>query len=249
MAQPNPLTISRGEFPAARLKRLAPEEQRLLVMAGHISNEISILQKILVACMNYRGKSEAARNGFATQNLVVAKVLGGKLFEAWRAIERLYYGSRLSREIGPKLMEDAQTAEGELRRYFGRDNPLNKVRNNAAFHYSGDTVPEAVAALNDDFPLQIFLTEETGNSLYLFAEQPMFMEAFAKPTDKSMQANFDEFVGDAQRVARHMAVFLQGCIEILWEKFAADVELREEAAAPEDVGGLHSTQMPFFLKA
>jgi hypothetical protein len=43
MNSSTPLTISRGDFPAERLKRLAPEEQRLIVMAGHISNEISIL--------------------------------------------------------------------------------------------------------------------------------------------------------------------------------------------------------------
>lgn len=248
MTQPTALTISRAEFPAERLKRLAPEEQRLIVMAGHISNEISILQKVLVACMNYRGKSDVARNGSATQNLVIAKVLCGKLVEAWRAMERLYYGSRLSREIGAGLMEEAKAAEGELKRYFGRENPLHRVRNSAAFHYSGDAIPGAIAALPDDFPLQMYLAEETGNSLYSFAEQPMFMETFAQPTDKSMQANFDEFVGDAQRIAQHMAVFFQGCIDTLWQKVAAEVELHEEPVPSQDVGGLHSTQMPFFLK-
>jgi hypothetical protein len=247
MSQQTSLTISRGEFPAERLKRLEPEEQRLIVMAGHISNEITILQKILVACMNYRGKSEPARNGFATQNLVVAKVLGGKLVEAWQAMGRLYFGSRLSRDFGGRIMEESQAAEVELRRYFGRDNPLHKVRNSAAFHYSGDGVPEALAALQDDFPLQMYLAEETGNSLYFFAEQPMFMEVFGTPTDRSMHANFDEFVGDAQRIARHMTTFLQGCIDILWEKMAGDTELREETVPAEDIGGLHNAQMPFFL--
>lgn len=144
-------------------------------------------------------------------------------------------------------MEESQAAESELKRYFGRDNLLHKLRNSAAFHYSGDLVPEALAGLHDDFPLQMYLAEETGNSLYFFAEQPAFMEAFGTPADKSMHANFDEFVGDAQRIARHMAIFLQGCIDILWEKMADDIELREERVPAEDIGGLHSAQMPFFL--
>jgi hypothetical protein len=248
MTRSTPLKISRGDFPAVRLKRLAPEEQRLVVMAGHISNEISILQKILVACMNYRGKSAVAQDGYSTQNLVVAKVLGGKLLEAWQVLGRFYYGSQLSRRIGPELMEESRTAEAELKRYFSRENRLHKVRNTAAFHYSGDAVPDAIAALPDDLPLQIYLAEETGNSLYSFAEQPMFMEAFAESADESLQANFDEFIADTQRVGRDMAVFLQGCIAFIWERLAADVSLREEEVPPQDVGGLHSTRMPFFLK-
>jgi hypothetical protein len=217
-------------------------------MAGHISNEISILQKILVACMNYRGESAVAQDGYSTQNLVVAKILGGKLIEAWRVLERLYYGSRLSRRMAPALMEGAQIAETELKRYFSRANLLSKVRNTGAFHYSGDMIPETISALPDEFPVKIYLAEEAGNSLYSFAEQPMFMEAFAEPADNSLQANFDEFIADTQRVGRDMAVFLQGCIGFLWERLAADVNFCEEEVPPQDVGGLHSTRLPFFLK-
>jgi hypothetical protein len=248
MNSSTPLTISRGDFSAERLKRLTPEEQRLIVMAGHISNEITILQKILVACMNFRGRSAVAQEGFSTQNLVVAKVLGGKLLEAWQAIKRLYYGSQLSRRLGPELMEESRTAEADLKRYFRRENLLHKVRNGAAFHYSGDAVPQAIASLPDELPMQIYLAEETGNSLYSFAEQPMFMEAFAEPANRSLQANFDEFIGDTQRVGRDMAVFLQGCIGVLWERLATDVSLREEEVPRQDVGGLHDTYLPFFLK-
>lgn len=248
MTQSTTLTISRGDFPAERLKRLAPEEQRIVVMAGHISNEISILQKILVACMNYRGESAVAQDGYSTQNLVVAKVLGGKLLEAWQVLGRLYYGSQLSRRIGPELIEESRTAEAELKRYFSRENPLHKVRNGAAFHYSGEAIPEAIAALPDDLPLQIYLAEGTGNSLYSFAEQPMFMEAFAESAGKSMQANFEEFIADTQHVARSMATFLQGCIDVFWDRLAVDINLREEEVPAQDVGGLHSTRMPFLLK-
>jgi hypothetical protein len=198
--------------------------------------------------MNYRGRSAVAQEGFSTQNLLVAKVLGGKLLEAWQAIGRLYYGSQLSRRIGPELMEESKAAEEELKRDFSRENLLHKVRNSAAFHYSGDAVPDAIATLPDELPLQIYLAEETGNSLYAFAEQPMFMEAFAGPADRPLQANFDAFIADTQRVGRDMAVFLQGCIGFLWERLAADVSLREEEVPREDVGGLHSTRLPFFLK-
>ena len=125
-------------------------------------------------------------------------------------------------------MEESRTAEAELRRYFSRENPLHRVRNNAAFHYSGESVPDAIAALPDDLLLQIYLAEETGNSLYSFAEQPMFMEAFAESAGKSMQANFEEFIADTQRIARHMASLLQGCIDVLWDRLAADINLHDE---------------------
>jgi len=216
-------------------------------MAGHISNEISILQKILVACMNYRGQTEVAQEGYSTQNLVVAKILGGKLLEAWHALERLYYGAQLSRRMGPELMEESRHAEVELKRYFSGQNLLHKVRNGAAFHYSGDAVPDAIAALPDEFSLKIYLAEETGNSLDSFAEQPMFMETFGE-ADSSLHANFDEFIADTQRVGRAMTIFLQGCIGYLWERLAADVSLHDEQLPPEDVGGLHTSRMPFFLK-
>jgi hypothetical protein len=242
-----PVTITRGRCTAERLKRLAPEEQRLLVIAGHISNEIGVLQKILVACMNYHGQSEVARLGFATQNLVVAKVLGGKLVEAWRSIERLYYRSRLSKDMAPSMMEEAQAAEAELRQYFGRQNVLRSIRNSAAFHYSGDAVPDLIASLDDNYSLEIYLSEWTGNSLYFYAEQPMFMEAFVEPAERSMHENFDQFVGDAQHIARCLTTFLQGCIHILWERAVPDGELHDEIVPADDMGGLHTVRMPFFL--
>lgn len=241
------VVVARGEFQAALLKRLRPHEQQLMVLAGHISNEVSVVQKILVACMNYRGQAEASRDAYPTQNLIVAKVLAGKLVEGWKAIKAAYYGSQLSREVDPLLIEDAKLARDELRKYFGSKNLLTRVRNSAAFHYSGDGIAVQVARLPDDTPLRIYVAEETGNSLYFFAEQPMFMQAFAESGERTMQQHFDDFLRDGRTIARAMATFLQGLLIVLWERMAPDEMLVEQELPAGDYGSLHETRIPFFL--
>jgi len=233
-------------FAKADLNSLSDAERKLFVIAGHVSNEVGILQKLLVWSMNSKPASQEGGHGFTTQNLVIAKLLAGKLSEGWRVLDRFYF-SGPSREYHDLLPDEARTAEGELRRYFGQENAIKEVRTNFAFHYSADEVPTILNELPDDFEFLLYLGDETGNSLYFFAEEPMFRQLLDKVPGAEQANAFDVFIRDVQSMARAQTTFFAGCMLVAMQKMFPGREFESVEIPNTDTADFNAMSIPFFF--
>lgn len=57
-----------------------------------------------------------------------------------------------------------------LKRHFGRENLIEKVRNGHAFHYSPEQIDAGYRTLVDGDPLEVYLAKANANTIYTFAD-------------------------------------------------------------------------------
>ena len=241
-----PITVHKLSFTKADLTGLSAVEQKLFVIAGHVSNDIGVLQKLLVWSMNSSPVSNIAKDGTSTQNLIIVKLLAGKLNEAWRVMQRVYFGGP-SQSYYTQLPEDAQAAQKTLRSYFGKTNAITEVRNNFAFHYSEDEIPDVLADLPDEMDFRFFLGEKVGNSLYHYAEEPMFRQLIDNmPSGEGVEA-FNALVDDVLAIAPAVLTFFVGCILVASQKMYPGRALTPELIGDEDLASLNDMEIPFFM--
>ncbi len=92
------------------MKALGDPERKLFIAAAHAANEITVLQKALVRSMGFPANQDEAKKATSTQNLVLAKLLAGKLNEAWQMLRTCYF-SGISRELNPLHPDEAKAAQ------------------------------------------------------------------------------------------------------------------------------------------
>ncbi|MEM7054515.1 MAG: hypothetical protein AAF446_08185, partial [Pseudomonadota bacterium] len=115
-------------------------ERQFFIVAGHIFNECSMLQKTMYwSSTPYDEIDEPKEENVARalQAFMLGKVLAAKLYEAHRVLRRSYYGSDLCRKHDDILSDKAKDALRSFNKYFKTStNLIRKVRMNFASHYS-----------------------------------------------------------------------------------------------------------------
>lgn len=104
------------------------------------------------------------------QALVVGRILTGKIYECWNLLRAAFFGSGVSRTYHSRFDAEALSALDALKRYFGRDNLIAKVRNEHAFHYDVNQVKAGYHTLVEGDPLDAYLSQTNANTLYAFAD-------------------------------------------------------------------------------
>jgi hypothetical protein len=170
--QPDVMTIHIHQIALSRaqLATLPEAERNLFVLLGHSANEVSALAKLFHYCAGNRPTEPILEKAHNSQALLMGRLLTGKIYEFWIMLRAGYFGSALSRTYDQLLEADARNALGEMGRYFGADNLIERVRNGHAFHYDVSQIQQGFAAVVDGDPLDIYLAEANANSLYAFAD-------------------------------------------------------------------------------
>src|SRR5690349_3357785 len=103
--------IYRLNLTKAALAKLGPEERSLLLLLGHASNEINVLQKIVLQMRVPNASPHVVQVVGSGQTLIILRVLIGKLCEAWLLFEKRVKANRAMRDtyLG-KLPPDAKDA-------------------------------------------------------------------------------------------------------------------------------------------
>lgn len=75
-----------------------PEAERVFVVVlGNISNEINVLQKLIMMAHDLEDDPEPAEiQGRTAQTMCLLRVLAGKLYEAYRTISERYLNTRFA---------------------------------------------------------------------------------------------------------------------------------------------------------
>lgn len=221
---PSPsLRIRQFKLRKSHLAKLTDAERNLFFLSGHILNELNSLNKVFAWCLGSEavGESDMIRLAQGAQSMIYARVLAGKLWEAWEALRGTWFSSKPSPALASGLHPDSQTALSALKRYFSHSNLISDVRNSFAFHYSrklGERWEEVAEGDN----LQVVLGGTIGNNINFAAELITNVAIIrdAHPTD--LEAGLKLFLDDVQTMAGHFTIFLEDVTLFYLRKMLGD---------------------------
>lgn len=232
------MKIRRIHLPKDAVAKMATPDRDFLILAGHMQNEINSVHKVFGWCLHGgRTPSESSIMNLAdgAQAMIYARVLTGKLCEAWKALEKAWFGTKISQRLEPRLHPIAREASKKLKDYFSRKNAIHGVRNSFAFHYKATAVGASWEAVADDLTFEVILGGTVGNNLYLGAELAANAALLKTVDPVDPEQGLRVFFDEVQSTAANFTDFLEGAImAILEELFCTDIGKlgREEEIFP-----------------
>jgi len=238
-----------------RLSQLQPDTRSLLLLLGHASNEIIVLQKLFLMVPKGRSKSHLVNIVDAGQGFILMRLLCGKLHEAWELMTvRVLQNKTVSSKYLDALAPEGKEALEALKKHFGKSSPLTKIRKQLAFHYSDKTgiIEESFKALPAEHPWEFFLSDTHANTFYYASElvvtsaamsliSPLQPDASGEYTQERLGAFLDipiEVSNLTMRLFNHLitAIF--------------DVDMPDIGGEETDIGPvakIADVPLPFFL--
>jgi hypothetical protein len=251
------MQIHRTKLPKQHLARLPEADRSLFLLLGHISNEINVLQKLMLMLRRGDAPSHLIDIVEAGQVMIVMRILIGKLHEAYRVFDQRVQGDPAIRErYGIRGDWSGRDLLRKLNARFKGGSLLTKIRQKIAFHYvDEDRLFEAsFQSLPDNEPWELYLHPTVANSFY-YASELVAMKAALdlveaepiagqKPDQTKLKVLFDETIAVAGIIMNLSHILM---IEIL-EKSDPNGLVIE----PVDFGTfpkLSDIQLPFFVDA
>lgn len=249
------MRIYSAKLPKGHLTRLPEADRSLFLLLGHVSNEINVLQKLMLMMRQDDPPSRVVDIVEAGQVMIIMRILVAKLHEAYRVFNERVQGDAAIRErynvrgewSGRELLR-------ELNARFKQGSLLTRIRDKLASHYvDEDRLLEAsFQALADDEPWELYLSETVGNSFYYASEMVAMKAALdlvaadpvpdEKPDETNLKALFNESLEVANVVMKLCQVIM---IEILEKSIAGELVMEPiDIGKPPKLAALH---LPFFV--
>ena len=236
------------------LLKMEPADRAFLLLAGHMQNELNSIHKVFAFCLHNRpaefaSSIEGLANG--TQAMIYARVLAGKLCEAWQVLGAAFFGTKLAQRVESRLHPIAQEALRKIKKYFSKKrNAISRVRNSFAFHYSVDEFTANWEQAADQLSFELIVGGTVGNNLHLASELVANTALLNKINPNDREDALRTFFNEVQSVASNFTNFLEGTVVvILEEQFGAG--LGELGCEEEIFPALSYSEVaiPFFCKS
>src|ERR1043165_7751474 len=98
----------------AKLDAIPEAERAFYVHIGHLRNELTILNRLLLWINNNPYDNLVQGSVNLGQGLTITKLLAGKLWEGWELLNKVYFPAKLGLIIEPNLSQTAKKAMQEL---------------------------------------------------------------------------------------------------------------------------------------
>jgi hypothetical protein len=225
-------------------------ERSFFLLAGHMQNELNSLHKVFAWCLHAEPSgSSSAIEGLANgvQAQIYARLLTGKLFEAWTALGLAYFGPRISQRLEDKLHSQAQEGLKKIKAYFSKPNTIYQVRNYFAFHYSVEEFDAHWHEPADEPAFELVLGGTVGNNLDLASELVINTALLNSINSADRSAALKTFFEEVQSLAASFTVFLEGAIIAILEEASGSPlanQGHDEEIAPRQ--GFEDVAIPYF---
>ncbi len=231
------------------LARMRAAERSLLLGLGHAVNEISVLNKLFYLSNNYDTTQPWTKHAHLTQGLVLARALTGKLLESWNLVQKGYLSSGLKKTYSPLLNAEASEALAHLKRYFGRENLIARIRNSFAFHYNAKALGELDVHSFDPEEMVFYMGDVNGNTLYYASECPVNRAILATIDPADPRVAFERLVDETQEVVTWVNECAQGIMAAIADLYLRNRDGSIETSELEIVNPRMAERVvvPFFL--
>lgn len=222
-----PLDLRRIPIPIALLEKLGREQRSFLLLGGHALNELNSLNKAFLAATNNKVETDTKQiEGLAAglQGMVFARLLAGKLFEAWELIRTRFLGrSGFVDEMSPMLHPDATRALTELKEYYEKQrNGIVYIRNNYAFHDTEKLMERHWRRSAERHPMEWILGGTIGNNLFTGGTATCNMSVFDLYDAQHLGRGMDGFFNELYDIVRKTTTCLEGINLVILERAAGE---------------------------
>jgi hypothetical protein len=209
---------------------------------------------VLSKLFHFSAKAEATepllQQAENTQSMVIGRVLTGKIYECWKLLQSAFFRSGLSKQYESQFDPEASDALEGLKRYFGRENLIEKVRNGHAFHYSPEQIDAGYRTLIDGDPLEVYLAKVNANTLHAFADAiaGRAMLEDIKPGDhqRAFEMLIDETTKAVARINEVIGATMTVCFKTYLggNLYALGAKVIDIQGAPDS----QSVAIPYFIE-
>ena len=241
------LQISKGE-----LLSIPEKELELFIQLTNFYNDVNILQKLMVISGISREKAnnnKIVEMSLSSQALFFMRIQAGKLYEGWNMLgEHFFNNKTFSEEYHKKGSSQSKENLSKLKKYFGKNNLIENVRNKHTFHYSKESSKNMVKQIIDAPDLKIFemyYSKEYANCFYSIAHD-LLNSSILKEIDSSDQTKaMDDFFQQIMDTTKRFLDFTQDCILVISKKY---LQMNYEEAQIPEPSNLNDIRLPFFIK-
>jgi len=217
------MKIRRINLPPEELRKLAAEERSLFFLVGHINNEVSSLYKTFSWCLASAHEpcaTQIEENAANAQGMIYARLLAGKLLEAWGALEKSWFASKLGQEMAKSLHPSALASLDKLKRYFGSKNLIFAVRNSFAFHYDAAVLEKTWERASQEQFFDLMIGISRGNSFHQAAELVVNVAVFNTIAPDDVQTGMAKFFKDLHVIVGHFQNYCDGVTRAVLERLS-----------------------------
>jgi hypothetical protein len=240
-----------GNISKSDLEKIPEKERIFFLLIGHLANELNILYKFLIMCFNrHESDIEAINRAQLYQALTINTILIGKIYEAWRMLEKLIK-SNIIKDYEPLLSQNVKNIMAELIVYFGNKNLIKSVRDKFAFHYDFKKLKQGFENIPADTDFEIYLSESYANSFY-YPSAAATHYAILHMIDQDEKVAVGKLFDEVQKISGKMIDFIGHLMSVIVKKYLLEDGKRQMALKPLDIGeqpDLGKTTIPFFVKA
>ena len=247
------IEVYRIPVPKDRLRALPKDERVPLLLLGYVSNQVLMLQKLLIYATKVDPKDEVEQHATGVQTQMLVRIAVSAAFEAWRLIETRFLSNPLAKDYIGHLDRGGLQALEELKRHFGKSALLPAVRNNYGFHYPETADAEAAfqAAAEDpafDDMWKVYFSQHGFNSLFLFSDA-IFAHGIAAQIGATDLVSLQQKLMDELREASMNVVqFAQAFFAVAWIKHFGDVIDAQDVVKIEGAPPFDEIMLPFFVE-
>ena len=246
------MKLTKINISKAELLSIPEKELELFIQLTNFYNDVNILQKLMVISGNSReiaSQNEIVGRSLSSQGLFFMRIQAGKLYEGWKMLYAHFFNNKtFSEEYNQKGSPQSKKNLSKLKKYFGKNNLIENIRNTYTFHYSKESSKNIVKQIINAPDLEIFeiyLSEEYGNCFYSIAHD-LLNTSILEDIDSDNQAKaMNKFFQEIIDITKWFLNFTQDSIGVISKKY---LQLNcEEVQIPEPQN-LDDIRLPFFVK-
>ena len=212
MAQPNRVHVRVFEFTKADFASVPGEDRRILILGGHLLNQLGVWAKFLAATVNAKTADSVIDSMNAAQSQIIVRTLVGTMFEGWKWMNSRETSSRIRDSYLDELPPSSAAAYRRLGKHFG-SGLFAKVRDNFAYHFPDrEALEVAFDATPDEQPFSWYMSDENTNSLYFGCEAVIGHGVYGLAKETNGRSGIMRLIPEATAAINDINEFLQGLL-------------------------------------
>ena len=242
------MIIKKIKISNKKLKAFPADEQTLLILLGHLSNELALLHKLWIFTHPNAEDKDIARKVRVSQLMLVLRLYIGKLLEGWLLLEKIYFKSGLARKYDALLSKEGKEALEAIKRYFGSSNVMYKIRNSYAFHYDAAKMKPQLEMHDDEHDFFIFIEGTFANDHYNMSEEIISKGMFSGIASTE-EESIKKVVQETLDVSKAIMAFTAYCMVAVFDQNLAHGEYTLEEVDIGEPPMIDDIDIPAFVRA
>jgi hypothetical protein len=247
------IKVYRIPVPKERLRAMPKKERVLLLLLGYVSNQLSMLQKLLTFATNITPAEEVEQHASGAQTQMLVRLTVGALNEAWELVRTRFIETTMAKDYLDRLDEAGREAFTSLKLQFGGSNLLNQIRKNYAFHYpSSDDVDQAFKSIcnNDELGglLTLYFSTHGFNSLFLISDLVFIQGIADKSGEPDLQEAQKKLLGEVSTASINLIEFARAFAAAAWLKHFGREMLAKDVVTVAEAPNVDDVWLPFFVE-